>query len=174
MTEKIRILGVSIDNITLEEAGEISKELIEKSNKSCFLVVAPNTEFIMTAQKDKEFFDINSALLELSAQDFYDYCYNRKFSYNNKGFAQNIDIDKFKELIKNSTLKDLSYYFSAFKSIYNIINKKDFYQEDIESLLKIKESLNEITCNGQKLKAERLLYFVQYIEEVVIDLQQVS
>jgi N-acetylglucosaminyldiphosphoundecaprenol N-acetyl-beta-D-mannosaminyltransferase len=54
----VRILGVDIDNITLEEAGQITKRLIEKSNKSCSLVVAPNVEFIMTAQKDEEFFNI--------------------------------------------------------------------------------------------------------------------
>lgn len=58
MREIVRILGVDIDNITLDEAGQITKNLIEKSNKSCELVVAPNVEFIMTAQKDKAFFDI--------------------------------------------------------------------------------------------------------------------
>jgi len=54
----IKILGVGIDNVTLDEAGQFTKTLIEQSNKSCKMVVAPNTEFIMTAQKDKEFFDI--------------------------------------------------------------------------------------------------------------------
>lgn len=54
----ITILGVNIDNISLDEAGERTKELIENSNKTCRIVVAPNTEFIMAAQKDKEFFDI--------------------------------------------------------------------------------------------------------------------
>ena len=56
--ETITILGVSIDNVTLEEAGNQTKELIKESNKSCKVVVAPNTEFIMLAQKDKQFFDI--------------------------------------------------------------------------------------------------------------------
>ena len=56
--ETITILGVSIDNVTLEEAGSKTKELIEESNKTCKVVVAPNTEFIMLAQKDKEFFQI--------------------------------------------------------------------------------------------------------------------
>lgn len=54
----IKILGVKIDNVTLEEVGIFTKELIESSNKTCKMVVAPNTEFIMTAWKDKEFFDI--------------------------------------------------------------------------------------------------------------------
>lgn len=58
LQERVKILGVSIDNVTSDEAGEITKELIETSNKSCNLIVAPNVEFIMMAQKDKEFFDI--------------------------------------------------------------------------------------------------------------------
>lgn len=64
MRETVKILGVEIDNITIEEAGQITKKLIENSNKRCELIVAPNVEFIMAAQKDKEFFDIlNSAKL---------------------------------------------------------------------------------------------------------------
>lgn len=58
MQEKISILGVKIDNITLEESGDITKKLIENSNKSCEIIVAPNTEFVMCAQRDKEFFEI--------------------------------------------------------------------------------------------------------------------
>lgn len=58
MRNTVRILGIDIDNIDIEDAGNITKNLIENSNKSCKIVVAPNTEFIMMAQKDKEFFDI--------------------------------------------------------------------------------------------------------------------
>lgn len=58
MQEKLKILGVEIDNVTIDESGKITKNLIENSNKSCELIVAPNVEFIMTAQKDKEFYDI--------------------------------------------------------------------------------------------------------------------
>ena len=47
----VKILGINIDNIDIEEAGNITKNLIENSNKSCEIVVAPNTEFIMMAQK---------------------------------------------------------------------------------------------------------------------------
>jgi len=64
LRETVKILGVEIDNITLEEAGKITKDLIENSNKSCEVIVAPNVEFVMKAQKDKEFFDIlNTAKL---------------------------------------------------------------------------------------------------------------
>ncbi len=58
MRNTVRILGIDIDNIDVDEAGKITKNLIENSNKSCKVVVAPNTEFIMMAQKDKEFYDI--------------------------------------------------------------------------------------------------------------------
>lgn len=58
MRDTIRILGIDIDNISIDEAGEITSNLIKESNKSCKMVFAPNTEFIMMAQKDKEFFDI--------------------------------------------------------------------------------------------------------------------
>lgn len=54
----IKILGVNIDNITKEEMGNCIKELVKSSGKSCKLVVSPNTEFIMTAWKDKEFWEI--------------------------------------------------------------------------------------------------------------------
>ena len=58
MRDIIKILGVEIDNVNKEEAVLRTKELIESSNKSCKLIVAPNTEFIMRAQKDEEFFNI--------------------------------------------------------------------------------------------------------------------
>lgn len=56
--DTITILGIPIDRVTCEQAGQRTKQLIEESHKSCKMVFAPNTEFIMTAQKDKEFFDI--------------------------------------------------------------------------------------------------------------------
>lgn len=58
MRNTVRILGIDIDNINIDEAGNLTKELIEKSNKTCKVVVAPNTEFIMMAQKDEEFYRI--------------------------------------------------------------------------------------------------------------------
>lgn len=58
MRNTVRILGIDVDNINIDEAGKLTKELIEKSNKTCKVVVAPNTEFIMMAQKDEEFYRI--------------------------------------------------------------------------------------------------------------------
>lgn len=61
MRDTIKILGVPIDNVTLDEVAVITKNLIEESNKTCKMIFAPNVEFIMTAQKDKMFFDILQA-----------------------------------------------------------------------------------------------------------------
>lgn len=58
MRQIITILGVPIDSITRQEAGSITEELIKSSNKSCKMIFAPNVEFIMMAQKDRDFFDI--------------------------------------------------------------------------------------------------------------------
>lgn len=58
MRDIITILGVPIDNITRDEAGDITERLIKESNKTCKMVFAPNVEFIMRAEKDKEFFDL--------------------------------------------------------------------------------------------------------------------
>lgn len=58
MRDTIRILGVPIDRVTRDEAGEITKRLVEQSNKTCKMIFAPNVEFIMMAQKDKEFYNI--------------------------------------------------------------------------------------------------------------------
>ena len=54
----IKILGVNIDNVTKDEMGNRIKELVLESKKTCKMVVSPNTEFIMTAWKDKEFWEI--------------------------------------------------------------------------------------------------------------------
>ena len=58
MEDRVKIFGVEIDNLTLDEIGEKTKKLVSTSNKNCNLIVAPNVEFIMQAQKDREFFDI--------------------------------------------------------------------------------------------------------------------
>lgn len=68
MRDIIKILGVKIDNVTIEEAVSKTKELIKFSNKSCKLIVAPNTEFIMRAQKDEAFFNILK-IAELATPD---------------------------------------------------------------------------------------------------------
>ena len=68
MLNRMKILGVSVDNVSLEESYLRTKELIENSNKTCKMVFAPNTEIIMCAQKDKEFFKILNKS-ELSTPD---------------------------------------------------------------------------------------------------------
>ena len=68
MLNRMKILGVSVDNVSLDESCLRTKELIENSNKTCKMIFAPNTEIIMCAQKDKEFFEILNKS-ELSTPD---------------------------------------------------------------------------------------------------------
>ena len=58
MRDTVKVFGVDIDNITEEEAQQITKNLIKDSHKTCTFIASPNVEFVMQAQKDKEFFDI--------------------------------------------------------------------------------------------------------------------
>ena len=58
MRDTNRIFGVDIDNITEEDAQQITKNLIQDSHKSCTFIASPNVEFVMRAQKDKEFFEV--------------------------------------------------------------------------------------------------------------------
>lgn len=58
MRDTITILGIPIDCVTRDQAGEITENLIAQSNKTCKMIFAPNVEFIMMAQKDEEFFKL--------------------------------------------------------------------------------------------------------------------
>ena len=78
MRETITILGVPIDNITKEESAQITLKLVKESNKSCRMIFAPNTEFVMKAQKDKEFFNILK-LSSLSTPDSVGIMWGAKF-----------------------------------------------------------------------------------------------
>ena len=64
MVNKIRVLGVDIDNITFSEAVQKAEEIL--SERSQGLIVTPNPEMIMAAQKDVELRNIvNSASLAI-------------------------------------------------------------------------------------------------------------
>ena len=108
MDETIEILGVKLDNLTLEEFGDRTEELIKNSNKSCEIVVAPNTEFIMCAQKDKEFFEILKQA-KLATPDSIGVIIGAKLQ--KKRFKQRIPGQAyFREIIKRSNEKGISVY----------------------------------------------------------------
>lgn len=58
MRDTVTILGIPIDRVTKKEAGEITEKLIKESNKTCKMIFAPNTEFIMYAQKDEKYYNL--------------------------------------------------------------------------------------------------------------------
>lgn len=105
----ITIFGVDIDNVTADEAGERTVELVKQSNKSCKLVVAPNTEFIMMAQKDKEFFDILKTA-SLATPDSIGVMIGGKLQ--KKPFKERIPGQAyFRKAIEHGTKAGLTFYF---------------------------------------------------------------
>lgn len=132
MREVITILGVPIDSITREEAGKITEELINKSNKSCKMIFAPNVEFIMMAQKDKEFFDILKQS-SLSTPDSIGVMIGAKMQ--NKSFKERIPGQAyFREIISLSNEKGYS--------IYLLGGKKGIAEEAKKNLEKLFPNVN--------------------------------
>ena len=54
--DKLSIMGVRIDNLSMDEVLKIAEEKIEKNEQ--YIIYTPNTEFIMMCQKDKEFLNL--------------------------------------------------------------------------------------------------------------------
>lgn len=108
MRNIISILGVPIDAVTRDEAGIITENLIKESNKSCKMIFAPNVEFIMYAQKDKEFFDILKQS-SLSTPDSIGVIIGAKFQ--KKSFPERIPGQSyFRKIIELSNEKGYSIY----------------------------------------------------------------
>lgn len=150
MREITKILGIEFDNVDVNEAMQITKNLIETSNKSCRLIVAPNTEFIMTAQKDEEFYNILRSA-DLATPDSVGVMIGGK-----------IQKKKFKARIPGQT------YFREVCAlaekegwtIYLLGGKEGIAQKASENLLKIYPNLKIIGCHEG--------YFTKDSEEDVI------
>ena len=92
----MKILGVSVDNVSLDESCLRTKELIENSNKTCKMIFAPNTEIIMCAQKDKEFFEILNGIKKSFAKKILNPSFSIKKEYSALQFIE-INPAKFKK-----------------------------------------------------------------------------
>jgi N-acetylglucosaminyldiphosphoundecaprenol N-acetyl-beta-D-mannosaminyltransferase len=151
MRQTITILGVPIDCITEEEAGNITEELITTSNKTCKMVFAPNVEFIMMAQKDKEFFEILQQS-SLSTPDSIGVMLGAKMQHK-----------KFKERIPGQSYfrKVISLSNEKGYSIYLLGGKPGIAEEAKKNLQKIFPSVNIVgTHDG---------YFDENVEKEVIE-----
>lgn len=134
MRQTITILGVPIDCITKEEARHITEELIQNSHKSCEMIFAPNVEFIMMAQKDKEFFNILK-MSSLSTPDSIGVMIGAKMQ--KKQFKERIPGQSyFREIISLSNEKGYS--------IYLLGGKPGIANEAKENLKKIFPNVNII------------------------------
>lgn len=56
--DRVNILGVPFDKLTMQDVVDITKETIDKREKGCKMFVAPNVEFVINSLKDDEMFKI--------------------------------------------------------------------------------------------------------------------
>lgn len=184
MRNTISILGVPIDNITKEEAGKITLQLVKNSNKSCKMIFAPNTEFVMKAQKDKEFFDLLK-LSSLSTPDSVGIMLGAKLQ--GKKFVERIPGQAyFREILRVGAKENLTFYLLGgmpgiaekakenLKKIYpniKIIGVHDGYIEGEEEK-KVIEEINTLKPNVLFVamgapKQEKWIY--KHKEELKVD-----
>ncbi len=127
MRDTITILGVPIDRVTRNQAGEITENLIKQSNKTCKMIFAPNVEFIMTAQKDKEFFEILKQS-SLSTPDSVGVMIGAKLQ--KKYFPERIPGQSyFRKVIELANEKGYTIYLLGGKEGVAEITKKNLQQE---------------------------------------------
>lgn len=159
MRNTVRILGVDIDNIDIDEAGKITKELVETSNKTCKIVVAPNTEFIMMAQKDEEFFDVLKSA-DLATPDSVGIMLGGKFQ--KKTFKQRIPGQAyFRKVLEIGEKENWSFYLLGgkddvpkiaaenLKKIYPNINIVGYHEGffELEGEEKVIQEINSLKPN---------------------------
>lgn len=132
MRDIITILGVPIDCVTKEESGAITEKLIKESNKSCKMIFAPNVEFIMMAQKDKEFSEILKKS-SLSTPDSIGIMIGAKMQH--KEFKERIPGQSyFRQIISLSNEKGYS--------IYLLGGKPGIAEETKKNLIKLFPNVN--------------------------------
>lgn len=132
MRDIITILGVPIDCITKEESGAITEKLIKESNKSCKMIFAPNVEFVMMAQKDKEFSEILKKS-SLSTPDSIGIMIGAKMQH--KEFKERIPGQSyFRQIISLSNEKGYS--------IYLLGGKPGIAEETKKNLIKLFPNVN--------------------------------
>ena len=153
MRDTVTILGISIDRVTKKEAGQITEKLIKESNKTCQMIFAPNTEFIMYAQKDEEYYKLLNKS-RLSTPDSIGVIIAGKLQH--KPFKERIPGQAyFREIIELSNQKGYS--------IYLLGGEPDIPEKTKENLEKIYPNVNIVgTHHGYFSKEEEK----EIIEEI--------
>jgi len=154
--EKITILGVPIDSVTLAEAGERTKELIEESNKTCKMIFAPNTEFIIKANGDKEFFDILKQS-DLSTPDSVGVELGAKLQ--GKAFKQRIPGQSyFREILRLGLKENWTFYLLG--------GEEAVIREARENIIKMYPSIKIVGTHNGFFNSEEEKKMIQEINEL--------
>lgn len=131
--DKIKILGVSIDRVTMDEAVEKAVDSISKEKK--YFIVTPNSEIVFHANKDKNLYDVIKKA-DMVVPDGIGLVIGSKIV--KKPLSERVTgIDLMENLLK--------YANETKKSIYLIGGKEGVAQE---AGIKIKEKYNNIKIAG--------------------------
>ena len=96
-----------------------------------------------------------------------DYCEinNSKF-LTEKHFADILDIDIIVENIKIKNIEEIYEFWYALKKMYNFGNVKDYYENDKEPLIKLKDNLKKIS-EIDNVKKFGLNNIIDFLEQVI-------
>lgn len=156
MRDTITILGIPIDRVTKKESGEITEQLIKESNKTCKMIFAPNTEFIMYAQKDKEYYNLLKQSC-LSTPDSIGVIIAGKLQH--KPFKERIPGQAyFREIIELSNKKGYS--------VYLLGGEKGIPEKAKENLQKIYPEVNIVGTHHGYFSKEEEKEIIKEINEL--------
>ncbi len=95
--------------------------------------------------------------------------YANKRTYKN-GFAKQLNVDKFLQLIKQCSSLNIRNLRDVFLNVYRYSNIDQFYYEDKENLIKLKDGLQKIVdanSNMDAIKRTQMKWFVFNLQSII-------
>lgn len=98
------------------------------------------------------------------------YCATNKSNFlSNKEFASILDIDMIIFNIKNKSIQEIYEFWYSLKKIYNFFNVKDFFENDKDKLIELKEALENIE-DSDKVKKFAIKQISVFLDKVISNL----
>ena len=139
------------------ESAEANNELHEFKSK--LLERKKQTNFLGTFNYEKE-----------QLQDWLDYIHKEKDSFIEKrGFAKFINVDRFIDLLKKLSAKEIDDVRGAFHRVYSFSNLWDYFKDDLETLKNLELRILEMKAYSEFDNVQRLQikWFYSNVKEFV-------
>lgn len=170
-------IGIAIDKlekniINKKVIGKYSEERIFDGNKTTSEIYHKNVEKIRNLAYKKEIDDNNKLINNIYNDDNWgiklkEYCEknNGKF-LSDKKFAYLLDIDMIINNIKNKNIENIYEFWYALQKIYNFSNIKDYFENDKDKIIELKDNLTTIE-NVDKVKKYALDCIIIFLDNVI-------